>query len=101
MRNGEQSETAADRGRVTCAYCMTIADAFLVPCNAETTITHHSRAKICDEETSNTPWPTICGHDHADASDAAAGGNGSAEASLANIDNGQRAKLQGHKGKPC
>jgi len=61
MRNGEQSDKAAGRGRVTCAYCVTVADAFLVACNAETTMTHHSRAKMCDEETSSTPWLTICG----------------------------------------
>ena len=37
-----------------------------------------------------------------DESDVAASGDGSAEASLAySINNGQRAKLQVHKGKQC
>ena len=95
MRNAEQSETAAGRGRRTFAYFMTqLLSACLL------LSTHHSRAKMCEEETSKMPWPTICGHDHADENDAAAGGDGGAESSLANSINNERgAKLQVHKGK--
>ena len=99
---GADSETAAGRGRRTFAYFMTIVDACLVTSNAVNTITHHSRAKMCEEETSKTPWPTICGHDHADENDAAAGSDDGAESSLANnINNEHGAQLQVHKGKWC